>query len=116
VKHFGLIPLALVLAACSKGETTAAVEESSAGSEVSALSPVDPRMTLDRRAANFHSALDARYAISGEWLYSIYLHPLESLSDGELRSAVSQVVMLVKTYGTTYSSAGIVFGGGAEQP
>ncbi|MBW2687239.1 MAG: hypothetical protein JRE19_15185 [Deltaproteobacteria bacterium] len=73
-------------------------------------------MTLDRRAANFHSALDARYAISGEWLYSIYLHPLESLSDGELRSAVSQVVMLVKTYGTTYSSAGIVFGGGAEQP
>lgn len=65
------------------------------------------------RVANFHTALDARYAVSNGMVYSLFLHPLGSLTDAELRSAVSQVVVLSKTFGTTYNSAGISFGGGA---
>ncbi len=100
MKRFSVILLAFVLVACSKDETTSPARESSSGNELSTPSPLDERMTLDRMEA----------------VYSIYLHPLESLSEAELRSAVSQVVMLVQTFGTTYSSAGIVFGGGAQQP
>ena len=63
--------------------------------------------------ANFHTALDARYAVSNGVVYSLFLYPLGSLTEGDLRSAVSQVVVLSKTFGTTYNSTGISFGGGA---
>ena len=63
--------------------------------------------------ANFHTALDARYAVSNGVVYSLFLHPLGSLTEGDLRSAVSQVVVLSKTFGTTYNSTGISFGRGA---
>ncbi len=60
--------------------------------------------------ANFHTALDARYATSDGVLYAAFLHPLEALTEGELRSALDQVVGLVETYGTTYSGGSVVFG------
>lgn len=61
--------------------------------------------------ANFHTALDARYAVSGGTVYSLYLHPLGSLTEADLRSAISQVVTLAKTFGSSYNSTGVVFGG-----
>ena len=67
--------------------------------------------------ANFHSALDARYAVRGGVLYSAFIHPLSPLSDDEVRSGLMQVVNLVKTFGTTYSSGGLFFGKpGARKP
>lgn len=60
--------------------------------------------------ANFHTALDARYAVSNGVVYTLFLHPLGSLTEGDLRSAVSQVVVLSKTFGSTYNSTGISFG------
>ncbi len=66
--------------------------------------------------ANFHTALDARYAIGGGVVYAAFLHPLSSLSEAELLSALRQVAALAKTFGTTYSSGELVFPGGRSQP
>ncbi len=60
--------------------------------------------------ANFHTALDARYATSDGVLYSAFIHPLSSLSVAEFESALQQVAGLVETYGTTYSSGALIFG------
>ena len=40
------------------------------------------------------------------------MHPLSTLTESDLQSAVKQVAALRTTYGTTYSSMDIVFGGG----
>ena len=60
-------------------------------------------------AANFHSALDARYGASQGILYAAFLHPLGSLSREEVLSAVRQVASLVRTFGSTYSSGELVY-------
>ena len=60
--------------------------------------------------ANFDRALDARYALYEGRLWSVYLHPLSSLTETELESALNQVANLVKTYGSTYSSSHLLFG------
>jgi hypothetical protein len=65
--------------------------------------------------ANFDSALDARYAVARGTLWSAYLHPLRSLADAEFLSALGQVVNLVATYGKSYSSGALIFGGGDSQ-
>ena len=54
--------------------------------------------------ANFHTTLDARYAISNGVIVSTFVHPLSSLQEGDLRSALNQVTNLAATFGTTYSS------------
>lgn len=59
--------------------------------------------------ANFHTALDARYATSGDILYSVYLHPLDSLTESDFRSGLSQVVNLAKNFGTSFSSGAMQF-------
>lgn len=61
--------------------------------------------------ANFHSALDARYATSDGVLYAAFIHPLSPLTEAEVRSAVAQVASLVRSFGTTYSSGELVYGG-----
>ena len=62
--------------------------------------------------ANFDTALDARYAIAQGQLWATFIHPLTSLTQDDFVSALAQTVTLVKTYGTTYSSGGMSFGGG----
>jgi len=59
--------------------------------------------------ANFEKALDARYSIFQGKLWAAYLHPLGTLTETELTSALRQVATLVKTYGTTYSSSNLQF-------
>lgn len=61
--------------------------------------------------ANFHSALDARYATSDGVLYAAFIHPLSPLTEAEVRSAVAQVASLVRSFGTTYSSGELAYGG-----
>lgn len=60
--------------------------------------------------ANFHTALDGRYAIGNGVVYAAYVHPLSSLQDSDFRSAVQQVTELSKSFGTTYSSGTALFG------
>ena len=62
--------------------------------------------------ANFDSALDARYAVAKEVLWSAFIHPLSSLSDREFLVGVGQVVNLVSNYGSSYSSGALIFRGG----
>ena len=66
--------------------------------------------------ANYHTSLDARYAISEGVVYAVYLHPLSSLSEAELRAALRQVASLARTFGSSYSSGELVFGAPAGQP
>ncbi len=65
--------------------------------------------------ANFDSTLDARYAVARDTLWSAFLHPLRSLTDTEFLSGLGQVVNLVATYGKSYSSGTLVFGGGDSE-
>ena len=62
--------------------------------------------------ANFDSALDARYAIAQNTLWSVFIHPLSPLEKNELISGIGQVVNLLRSYGTVYSSGALSFGGG----
>lgn len=65
--------------------------------------------------ANFDSALDARYAIAKELLWSAYLHPLTSLQDKQFLGAIGQVVNLATTFGSSYSSGALIFRGGDSE-
>ncbi len=62
-------------------------------------------------AANYHSALDARYAVSDGILYSAFIHPLSTLTPEQVASAIRQVSTLVVTFGDTYTSGELSFGG-----
>lgn len=83
-----------------------------------ALSPVKEVAELEDGAlqrmmqANFDSALDARYAIAREMVWSTYIHPLAALEKDQLISGLGQVVNLAQTYGTLYSGGAMQFGGG----
>lgn len=62
--------------------------------------------------ANFDSTLDARYAIAQGMLWATFIHPLSSLTDGNFLSGLGQTVNTVISYGNTYSSGAMLFGGG----
>jgi hypothetical protein len=64
--------------------------------------------------ANFHTALDARYASSNGLLFAAFIHPLSSLDDALARSALDQVASLVHTFGTTFTSGTLEFVGSGE--
>ena len=66
--------------------------------------------------ANFHTALDGRYATSDGVLYAAYIHPLSMLNEKELLSGLRQVASLVTTFGTTYTSGELIFGGTTDAP
>lgn len=61
--------------------------------------------------ANFHTALDARYAIGNEVLYSAFIHPLSPLTSALIESGIRQVATLRNTFGTTYNSGELNFPG-----
>lgn len=60
--------------------------------------------------SNFHNALDARYAVSKEVLYAAFIHPLSTLSDRDLQSAMTQVANLAITFGSEYTSGVLNYG------
>lgn len=67
--------------------------------------------------ANFHSALDVKYAIADGMIWVAFIHPLAQLQDGQLLDALAQVRSAAVTYGTTYTSTDLVFpkAGDAEE-
>ncbi len=62
--------------------------------------------------ANFDTALDARYAIANGRLWSTFIHSLAELGRDEVISGLAQTVTLAQTYGDTYTSGAMMFGGG----
>lgn len=77
-------------------------------SPISRLEGLDPRVHQILLRANFNRARDARYAISEDVVFAVFLHPLSSLTAVEIESAVDQVISLVKTFGTSFSSDGLI--------
>lgn len=54
--------------------------------------------------ANFHTALDARYAISNGIVWAVFIHPLSDLSESLFTSALQQTLFTAATFGKEYSS------------
>lgn len=59
--------------------------------------------------ANFHTALDAKYSIWNGFVISVFTHPLAELQEAQFLDALSQVYVLSETFGTEYTSTGLVF-------
>lgn len=59
--------------------------------------------------ANFHTALDAKYSIWNGFVVSVYNHPLAELQEEQFLDALIQVYVLSATFGTDYTSTGMVF-------
>lgn len=82
---------------------------------VAEINNVDQERLTRLMQANFDSALDARYAIARGILWSAFLHPLSTLNERDFVSGIAQVVNLAVTYGSTYSSGALTFGGGDSE-
>lgn len=72
-----------------------------------------PPEALERlMQANFDTALDARYAIGQGLVWSVFIHPLDSLTTKDFASGLLQTKSLADTFGTTFSSGALNYGGG----
>lgn len=65
--------------------------------------------------ANYDRALDARYAMRGQEVWSVSVHPLATLAPDDFADFLDQVVRLVKNTGSSYASSDLVFGGGVGE-
>lgn len=85
------------------------------------ISPIAKReqlneeLILNALVANFHTALDVKYAISDEILWSVFIHPLKELSQHQIEDAISQVYLANVTFGTLYSSTNLTFPGNKKK-
>ena len=70
---------------------------------------LEEEQLLNALVANFHSALDVKYALSDEIMWSVFIHPLKELSDHQVLGAIDQVYAASVTFGNTYSSTTLVF-------
>lgn len=82
---------------------------------VAKLEVLDKEQLLRLMQANFDSALDARYAIANEIVWSAFIHPLASLQEKEFLSGVGQVINLAQSFGKSYSSGLLIFRGGDSE-
>lgn len=78
-------------------------------SPVAKITELKPEHITGALAANFHSALDVRYAVSDGVMWSAFIHPLKELSDWEVKSAIHQTYNAASNFGTTYQSTGLFF-------
>jgi hypothetical protein len=76
------------------------------------IDKLDKEVLLDCLVANYHTALDVKYAVSNDVMWSVFIHPLSPLTEGELKSAIEQVYFAVATFGGSYTSTQLLFGGG----
>lgn len=78
-------------------------------SPIANMSEVTPEQVQRCMEANFHSALDGRYAVSDDIMWAAYIHPLKELTKEQVFSAISQVYSCARTFGTVYSSGTLSF-------
>lgn len=62
--------------------------------------------------ANFDTALDARYAVAQNLVWGAFIHPLDSLTIRDFAAGILQTLSVGETFGTTFSSGAISYGGG----
>ena len=86
------------------------------------ISPITEASNLDKEQltlammANYHTALDVKYAIAEGLVWSVFIHPLKELSDDQLTDAILQVYKANKNFGTTYQSTDLFFAPQLTQP
>ena len=80
-------------------------------SPIAQMAAVEDKFIKAALIANFHSALDVKYAISDDILWSAFIHPLRELTDMQVKDAISQVYFANVNFGTTYASTSLVFPG-----
>lgn len=73
------------------------------------LKELNQQALMRMMEANFARALDARYAVSQGIVWAAFIHPLNSLRERDFISGLQQIITLVKTTGTTYSSSDLQF-------
>lgn len=84
------------------------------------IAPIVEQKDLDKKRmeqlleANFDRALDAKYSLYDQVLWSTYTHPLAELSPEQFRDALDQVATLAINYGSSFTSTDFVFGSAAE--
>jgi len=66
-------------------------------------------LILNSLIANFHTALDVKYAISDDVLWSVFTHPLKELSVHQVEDAILQVYNANITFGSIFSSTSLTF-------
>lgn len=62
--------------------------------------------------ANFDAVLDARYAVAGGQIWSVFIHPLSPLETRQFVSGLTQTVVAAQSFGTAFTGGGVQFGGG----
>ena len=73
------------------------------------VTDVDNGTLLNALEANYHSVLDARYAVSNDIVWSAFMHPLEDLSIDLFLSAISQVAIANATFGREFTGGELIF-------
>ena len=74
--------------------------------ETDKLTPNEINKCLE---ANFHTALDIKYAISDDILWSVFMHPLKELTERQVEDAIQQVYAGAQNFGSSYSSSNLYF-------
>lgn len=99
-------------------ETLIAVVYDENAQRMRAMVPITSAEVLSERLmermlqANFDSVLDARYAISNGQVWSVFIHPLDTLTEVDFTSGIVQCVIAAQTFGKEFTSGAMVFGGG----
>jgi hypothetical protein len=78
-------------------------------------SRIDDKLLEASLVANFHTALDVKYAISDGVLWSVFIHPLRELNEDQVQDAISQVYFANVNFGTTFASTSLVFPGSQKE-
>jgi len=76
---------------------------------IAKVEELDSTLLSKALQANFHSVLDAKYAIADDILWSVFLHPLKELTEEQIESAIKQVYSASVTFGTSFSGGDLVF-------
>ncbi|MFD0861529.1 hypothetical protein ACFQ1M_04875 [Sungkyunkwania multivorans] len=78
-------------------------------------SKLTEELMLNSLVANFHTALDVKYAVSDEIVWSVFIHPLRELSSEQVEDAISQVYYANNTFGVSFSSTNLIFPGNTKK-
>ncbi|MCC6349526.1 MAG: type III secretion system chaperone [Candidatus Eisenbacteria bacterium] len=78
-------------------------------SPIGVVEELEPDLLHVLLQANYDRALDARYAMRNNELWSMVVHPLATLATDDLPAMFDQVTTLVKNTGSTFASTELVF-------
>ena len=76
---------------------------------ITEVEKLDNETLTNALVANFHSALDVKYAISDDIMWSAFIHPLSPLTEYQVKDALKQVYYATATFGSIYSSTELSF-------